>query len=68
MTTENIKDTEVVFSTDVGSTPVDLKAFSKLVGFPVNFIKEELLVDTESMSLSELRNSVLTYLHDTMKE
>ncbi len=41
---------------------VSLSTLSKMTGFPLEFIKKELLVQGDSLSMSELRESVLDYL------
>ena len=41
---------------------VSLHSLSELTGFPVDFIKKELLLQDEPISMNELRYSVLRYL------
>lgn len=41
---------------------VSLSTLSELTGFPLDFIKKELLIKGDSLSMSELRESVLDYL------
>ncbi len=41
---------------------VNLSSLSKMVGFPLDFIKSELLVENNEMTLSDLRSSMTTYL------
>lgn len=41
---------------------IPLDSLSTLTGFPVDFIKKELLLDEDQLSLAELRRSMLTYL------
>ncbi len=41
---------------------VSLTTLSELTGFPLEFIKKELLIQEDSLSMGELRESVLTYL------
>ena len=41
---------------------IPLESLSTLTGFPVDFIKKELLLDDDQLSLAELRRSMLTYL------
>ncbi len=44
--------------------PVSLNQLAELTGFPVDFIKKELLLSDESqMSVDELREKVLSYLN-----
>lgn len=46
-----------------GEMPVSLDQLAELTGFPVDFIKRELLLsDEQSMSVEELRAKVLNYL------
>ncbi len=41
---------------------VSLSTLSEMTGFPLEFIKKELLIQSDSLSMSELRESVLDYL------
>lgn len=41
---------------------VSLSTLSEMTGFPLEFIKKELLIQGDSLSMSELRESVLDYL------
>lgn len=41
---------------------IPLDSLSTLTGFPVDFIKKELLLEEDQLSLAELRRSMLTYL------
>jgi len=41
---------------------VSLNTLSSLTGFPLEFIKKELLIQEDSLSMVELRESMLTYL------
>ncbi len=41
---------------------IPLDSLSKLTGFPVDFIKKELLLDDDQLSLAELRKSMLAYM------
>lgn len=45
-----------------GEMPVSLKQLADLTGFPVEFIKRELLLGDEALSVEELREKVLKYL------
>ena len=49
---------------------VDLNSFAELTGFPVDLIKNELLMDQnqEDINLDELREAMLQYLNKTMME
>lgn len=44
---------------------VSFSSLSEMTGFPVDFIKKELLLETEPVSMVELRKSVLRYLEVT---
>lgn len=44
---------------------VNLVSLSEMTGFPVDFIKSELLVDENEMTLTDLRASMATYLEKT---
>lgn len=45
---------------------ITLSSLSALTGFPVDFIKKELVVDADDVSIDELRKSVMTFLNSTM--
>lgn len=47
------------------SMKVSLSSLSEMTGFPVDFIKKELLLENEPVSMNELRQSVLRYLETT---
>lgn len=47
---------------------IPLASLSQLTGFPIEFIKKELLLDDEELSLEDLRNSMLNYLESTSTE
>jgi hypothetical protein len=47
---------------------VSLSSLSELTGFPVDFIKKELLLEEEPISMNELRHSVLRYLETTAED
>ena len=50
---------------------VNLSALSDLVGFPVEFIKKELMLEGDAkgeVALQELRSRMLNYLDQTMME
>ncbi|MBK23377.1 MAG: hypothetical protein CME70_05165 [Halobacteriovorax sp.] len=44
---------------------VPLSSLSELTGFPVEFIKKELLLEGEELSMSDLRTSMISYLETT---
>lgn len=47
---------------------VNVQSLSDLTGFPVDFIKKELLIDSSEMTMDELRASVLEYLDQTFNQ
>ena len=50
-------------STEDGVEGVSLKTLSELTGFPVDYIKRELLLsDDQELSMADLREKVLSYL------
>ncbi len=46
---------------------ITISTLSKLIGFPKNYIKDELLISGESISLGDLRKSALHFLDDSFK-
>lgn len=42
---------------------VSMESLSEMTGFPVEFIKKELLISQSKVSIDELRRSVIDYLH-----
>ncbi len=60
MGTLGLKDTSKPESSETG---VSLGSLAELTGFPVDYIKRELLLEGESdLSVEELRKKVLAYL------
>ncbi len=55
-----LKDSDKPSSTDVGVT---LGSLAEMTGFPIEYIKRELLLDEDSLSVDELRERVLAYLN-----
>ncbi len=49
-------------------TVVALSSLSEMTGFPVDFIKSELIVEGEELSMESLRKSMAGYLESTFKE
>lgn len=47
---------------------VDLSSLSDLTGFPLDFIKTELLLKEDQLSMGELRKSMASYLENTKEE
>lgn len=45
---------------------VSFSTLSKMTGFPIEFIKKELLLDEEPISMSKLRSSMAIYLESTI--
>lgn len=61
METLGLKDTS---KPELAETGVSLGELSDLTGFPIDYIKRELLVEGEtSLSIEELREKVLAYLN-----
>ena len=50
------------FNSTKESDIVTLKSLANLTGFPTDFIKEELLVEDEVLTLDELRQRMVVYL------
>ncbi|MEK6626202.1 MAG: hypothetical protein AABY86_14625 [Bdellovibrionota bacterium] len=45
---------------------VDLNSLSQLTGFPVDFIRKELVVEDEEISVDDLRSKVVHFLNSTL--
>lgn len=60
MAQQSAKQVELGSLTEEQKIPLD--SLSTLTGFPVEFIKKELLLEDDQLSLAELRRSMLTYL------
>ncbi len=41
---------------------VDVNELAEMTGFPVDFIKSELLLESNSLSVDDLRNTMVSYL------
>lgn len=48
-----------------GDEKVSIRSLSELTGFPVEFIKKELLLDQEPISMNDLRQSMIAYLEQS---
>ncbi len=46
---------------------VTLSSLAGLTGFPVEYIKKELLLEGDFISMKDLRSTMLTYLNKTME-
>ena len=46
----------------VEETSVDVNQLAEMTGFPVDFIKSELLLESNSLSVDELRKTMVSYL------
>jgi hypothetical protein len=64
----SIKEVPSKGSEETQEAKVNLASLSEMTGFPVDFIKSELLVQENEMTLSELRASMTTYLEKTNLE
>ena len=60
-TTHKVLDKESID----GNEKVSLSSLSELTGFPVEFIKKELLLDQEPISMNDLRQSMIAYLEQS---
>ena len=49
-------------STEVNASEVQVEELAKLTGFPVEYLKAELLIDGDEIDLRNLREKVLAYL------
>lgn len=47
---------------------VPLESLSEMTGFPVDFIKKELLLKEDELSMEDLRKSMASYLENTIQE
>ncbi len=45
---------------------IPLSSISKLTGFPVDFIKKELVLENDTLPMKDLRKSMLHFLNITM--
>ena len=59
-------ETKVGLNSDTNTVP--LSSLSEMTGFPVDFIKSELLVNDDRISMDELRQSMASYLESTLEE
>jgi hypothetical protein len=61
------KTAELKSETTSTDEKVSFSTLSKMTGFPVEFIKKELLIDEEPVSMSQLRTSMAAYLESTIE-
>jgi hypothetical protein len=47
---------------------IPLSSLSELTGFPIEFIKKELLLQDEELSMDDLRKSMVAYLESTSEK
>lgn len=47
---------------------VSLSSLAQMTGFPVDYIKSELLLEKDEVSLGELRKTMVSYLISTNEE
>lgn len=47
---------------DVTASKIPLESLSSLVGFPIEYLKKELLVEEDEISMDELRLRMLSFL------
>ena len=71
MDTEKLLDPslEKVFAADLSGDEegITLEQISLLTNFPEDFIKKELLIDQNEISMKEFRSKVLEYLEKTIR-
>ncbi|MBT6325708.1 MAG: hypothetical protein HOJ35_07050 [Bdellovibrionales bacterium] len=46
----------------IEETSVDVNQLAEMTGFPVDFIKSELLLESNSLSIDEFRKTMVSYL------
>lgn len=61
------KTAELNSETSRTEEKVSFSSLSEMTGFPVEFIKKELLIDEEPVSMSQLRTSMAAYLESTIE-
>lgn len=66
--TKEVRETTQSEQVRCDSQNVPLQSLSELTGFPVDFIKKELLLDGENVSMGELRALMTKYLEATAVE
>ncbi|ATH08787.1 hypothetical protein BIY24_12760 [Halobacteriovorax marinus] len=67
MTQQNLARTAELNSKSTSTEEmVSFSTLSQMTGFPVDFIKKELLLDEEPISMSQLRESMAIYLESTI--
>lgn len=65
MSAESVQEqTLSLGETDDDTKKVPLKSLSEMTGFPVEFIKTELFLKDDELTISDLRESMLSYLED----
>ena len=47
---------------------ISLQYLAELTGFPVDYIKEELVLEDDELPIQDLRKSMMNFLDSTMKE
>lgn len=61
-----LKDDTKPSTNEINEEGVSLKTLSELTGFPVDYIKRELMLsDDQELSMEDLRAKVLSYLDST---
>lgn len=56
------KSEDWTFENEFEGNTVKLTSLSELTGFPLDFVKRELVLQDDEVSLDQLRGSVLNYL------
>ena len=68
MTQHNLASTAELNSQSTSTEEtVSFSTLSEMTGFPIDFIKKELLLDEEPISMSQLRKSMAIYLESTIE-
>jgi len=63
-----VATTDQASAVDQEKMRVTLESLSELTGFPVSFIKKELMLDNDEIKMDHLRKKVATYLDATMDD
>jgi hypothetical protein len=51
-----------------GDEKVEISSLSKLTGFPVDYIKKELVLDKEEFTMTQLREHMMVFLNSNFEE
>lgn len=53
---------------DLENKVIPIKSLSEMTGFPTDFIKKELLLNQDELSMNDLRKSMAIYLENTIQQ